>query len=87
MQALRLKRLAYLLNTILNCTTSIRISFLHFGQYKGNFTKTVSSYTFVLVLLPQIGQQTHREQFCILSIGITLSNSGHRALRSASGIL
>ena len=44
---------AHLLNTIFNFTTSIRISFLHLGQYSGNFTRTVSSYTFVLVFPPQ----------------------------------
>ena len=32
MQALRFKRLAHLLNTILNFTIFTRISFLHFGQ-------------------------------------------------------
>ena len=45
-----------MLNTIFSCITSIFISFLYFGQYSGNFTRTVSSYTFVLVFPPQIGQ-------------------------------
>jgi len=39
--------------------TSILISFLHSQQYSGKFTSTVSSYTFVFVLLPQIGQCIH----------------------------
>ena len=55
--------LAHLLNTIFSCITSIFISFLHFGQYSGNFTRTVSSYTFVLVFSPQIGQWIQREFF------------------------
>ena len=54
---------AHLLSTIFNFTTSIRNSFLHFGQYSGNFTRTVSSYTFVLVLPPQVGQRIHKDSF------------------------
>lgn len=50
-----------LLNTILSCTISTFVSFPHFGQKSGNFMRTVSAYTFVLVLFPQIGQGTHRE--------------------------
>ena len=42
-------RLAHLLMTIFSFTTSILISFLHLGQNKGNFTRTVSAYTFVRV--------------------------------------
>ena len=59
--ALRSGRPAHLLITIFNFTTSIRTSFLHFGQYSGNWISTVSSYTFVLVFPPQIGQCTHKE--------------------------
>ena len=55
-QALRLVRLAHLLVTIFNFTTSIRVSFLHFGQNKGNLTKTVFAYTFVLVFALHTGQ-------------------------------
>lgn len=73
--ALHFKCLAHLLNTIFNFTTSILISFLHFGQYKGNFTRTVSSYTFVLVFPPQIGQCTQREFFRLLITPCT-SNDG-----------
>lgn len=61
--ALHFLCLAHLLNTIFSCMTSTRISFLHFGQYSGNFTRTVSAYTFVLVFPPQIGQCIHRELF------------------------
>ncbi len=57
--------LAHLLMTIFSFTTSINISVLHFGQYRGNLISTVSSYTFVLVLLPQVGQRTHKEGFSL----------------------
>ena len=65
----------YLLNTIFSCITSIFISFLHFGQYSENFTRTVSSYTFVLVFPPQIGQWIQRE-FFRLSFTLYTSNNG-----------
>lgn len=65
----------YLLNTIFSCITSIFISFLYFGQYSGNFTRTVSSYTFVLVFPPQIGQWIQRE-FFRLSFTLYTSNNG-----------
>lgn len=58
-----------------SCITSIFISFLHFGQYSGNFTRTVSSYTFVLVFPPQIGQWIQRE-FFRLSFTLYTSNNG-----------
>ena len=48
--------LAHLLITIFSCTTSTNVSFLHLGQYSGNFMRTVSSYTFVRVFPPQFGQ-------------------------------
>ena len=67
--------LAHLLNTIFSCITSIFISFLHFGQYSGNFTRTVSSYTFVLVFPPQIGQWIQRE-FFRLAFTLYTSNNG-----------
>ena len=54
---------------------SIFISFLYFGQYSGNFTRTVSSYTFVLVFPPQIGQWIQRE-FFRLSFTLYTSNNG-----------
>ena len=73
----------YLLNTIFSCITSIFISFLYFGQYSGNFTRTVSSYTFVLVFPPQIGQWIQRE-FFRLSFTLYTSNNGI-ALRWSSG--
>ena len=75
--------LAHLLNTIFSCTTSIRISFLHFGQYSGNFTRTVSSYTLVRVFPPQTGQWIHRE-FFRLSFTCYTSVNGI-APRSTSG--
>ena len=64
-----------MLNTIFSCITSIFISFLYFGQYSGNFTRTVSSYTFVLVFPPQIGQWIQRE-FFRLSFTLYTSNNG-----------
>lgn len=66
-QALRL-RLAHLLTTIFSFTTSMQVSFLHLGQNSGNLISTVSAYTFVRVLLPQIGQGIHRELDCTFSI-------------------
>ena len=68
-------KIAYLLNTIFSCITSIFISSLYFGQYSGNFTRTVSSYTFVLVFPPQIGQWIQRE-FFRLSFTLYTSNNG-----------
>ena len=47
---------ASLSKTILRFTTVTRISFLHLGQNKGNFTRTVSPYTFVRVFPLQMGQ-------------------------------
>ena len=83
-QALRFLRLAHLLTIIFSCTTSTRISFLHFGQYKGNLTSTVSSYTFVRVLPPQIGQCIHND---FLRLSSTDYTSGHgTTLRSTSGL-
>ena len=49
-------RLAHLLTVIFSCAISTRISVLHFGQYSGKFSTTVSSHTLVRVLLPQMGQ-------------------------------
>lgn len=48
-----------LLKVIFSWITSIRVSFLQLGQKRGNFNKTVSEYTFVLVRLSQIGQGIH----------------------------
>lgn len=52
-----------LLFVISNRMTSIFTSVLHFGQYRGNRKRTVSSYTFVRVFPPQIGQRIQRELF------------------------
>ena len=52
-----------LLFVISNRMTSIFTSVLHFGQYKGNRKRTVSSYTFVRVLPPHFGQRIQRELF------------------------
>lgn len=65
--ALRSVCLAHSLSTIFSCTTSIRISFLHFGQYSGNFTRTVSPYTFILVLPLHTGQCTQKDLFRLSS--------------------
>ena len=51
------------ITVIWNCFTSIRISFLHFGQNTGKFFMVVSARILSLVLLPQAGQ-------CIQSISI-----------------
>jgi len=52
---------------IFSCTTLTRISILHFGQNNGNFNNTVSSYTFVLVLLPHTGHKIHIDCICTLT--------------------
>lgn len=57
-----------LLKTIFIWTISIRVSFLHFRQYNGNLINTVSGYTLIFVLLPQIGQGTHLELSFLSSI-------------------
>ena len=44
---------------ILNFSTFINVSFLHFGQNSGKFNKTVSIRTCTLVLFLQIGQIIH----------------------------
>lgn len=72
--ALHFLCLAHLLTTIFNCTTSTNVSFLHFGQYNGNFIRTVSLYTFVLVFPPQIGQRIQSESF-IISHTVCTSNT------------
>lgn len=57
-----------LLGTILNCTTSTRVSVLHLAQYSGKCTRTVSQYTLTRVLLPQTGQLIQRGPFAASSI-------------------
>ena len=64
--------LAHLLSFILNCATSMHISFLHLGQNRGNFTKIVLKYTFVRVFPPQIGHRIHREP---ISLSLILKTS------------
>lgn len=59
------------------------ISFLHFGQNKGKFTRTVSSQTFVRVLAEQFGHLIQRVSLRILSI-LHLTTA---ALRSTSGFM
>lgn len=70
-QALRLIRLAHLLGTIFSCTTSINISFLHFGQNSGNLIRTVLTYTLVLVLAPQAGQWIQKDSVVVFDIIIS----------------
>ena len=41
---------------VFNSRTLINISCLHLGQYSGNLSRTVSSYTFIRVFPPQAGQ-------------------------------
>ena len=54
-------RLAFgsLITVVCKFFTSIRISCLHLGQYKGKFFNSVSSRICSRVLLPQTGQRTH----------------------------
>ena len=42
-----------------SCLTAIKVSCLHFGQYSGKFSRTVSSRIFNRVLLPQKGHKIH----------------------------
>src|SRR5699024_12102177 len=44
---------------VLNCFTLIIISRLHFGQYSGKFSSTVLSQILILVLLLQLGHNSH----------------------------
>ena len=67
-QALRLVRLAHLLDTIFSFTTSMRVSCLHLGQNRGNSIKTVSEYTFTLVFAWHTGQRTHIDSLLRLDI-------------------
>ena len=41
---------------VFSCRTLINISCLHLGQYNGNLSSTVSTYTFIRVFPPQAGQ-------------------------------
>ena len=42
-----------------SCLTAIKVSCLHFGQYSGKFSRTISSRIFNRVLLPQKGHKIH----------------------------
>ena len=75
-----------LLKTIFNWTTSILVSRLHFRQYSGNLTRTVSGYTLILVLLPQIGQGTHLAFVFLSPIEILPSFRRAAALRLCIGL-
>ena len=48
---------------ILCWTISIKVSFLHLGQNKGNLSKTVSGHIFVFVFPLQVGQRTQSVSF------------------------
>ncbi len=48
-----------LIMVIIPCFTLIRLSCLHFGQYKGKLNNSVSSLIFVRVLPLHIGHNTH----------------------------
>ena len=50
---------------ILNFSTLIIVSCLHFGQNNGRFVNIVSARTFNRVLDLRIGQHTHFVSFCI----------------------
>ena len=47
------------MTVIVNLSISINVSFLHFGQNRGNCFSTVSSRTLFLVLFPHTGHFTH----------------------------
>lgn len=47
------------ITVVLNCFTLIIISRLHFGQYSGKFSSTVLSQILILVLLLQLGHNSH----------------------------
>ena len=71
-----------LLIVIFSFTTFTLVSFLHFGQNKGKFNNTVSSYTFVFVRCIQFRQGIHidllnnfRSSLAVLPITITNSLS------------
>ena len=78
-------RPAHFSRTIFSLTTLTRVSFLHLGQNSGNFTRTVSAFTLVRVLLPQTGQCTHRDELSCLLIENTPSHMVPAPLRQASG--
>ena len=86
MQALRIVRLAHFLIIILNCTTSISVSFLHFGQNRGKLTRTVSWYTLLRVLPPHEGQCIHLD-FCCFFCKCTSPLSLCAALRLSDWLL
>ena len=48
--------------------THISVSCLHFGQYKGKFSRTVSRRIFILVLFSQTGHSTHLSCNAITSV-------------------
>ncbi len=61
-----------LITDIFNCRTLINVSCLHFGQYKGKFTRIVSFRIRSLVLLPHIGHNIHSISFIFFSTPITI---------------
>ena len=56
-----------LMTSILLSLTRISVSFPHLGQYKGNFSITVSALTFILVLLAQTGHLIHSVLFIVFA--------------------
>ena len=53
------------ITVVLNCFTLIIISCLHFGQYSGKFSSTVLSQILILVLLLQLGHNSHSVFFIL----------------------
>ena len=53
------------ITVVLNCFTLIIISRLHFGQYSGKFSSTVLSQILILVLLLQLGHNSHSVFFIL----------------------
>ncbi len=61
-----------LITDIFICRTFIRVSCLHFGQNKGNFSSTVSSRNFNLVLFPHTGHNSHFSCFMLTPPAVLL---------------
>ena len=58
-----------------SCLTAIKVSCLHFGQYSGKFSRTVSSRIFNRVLLPQKGHKTHSTFIALYIFKLSLQNA------------
>lgn len=61
-----------LITVICSSFASIKLSRLHFGQYRGKFLKIVSFLILSRVLLPQTGHKTHPASILIVLIDVTI---------------